>query len=157
MRFNDAVFGFVLIAFALAEIGYTTTFPSLFGQDYGPNLFPILIGLGLLACGVVLVVKGMAERASVPMVTVGDWAQDNSKLIDVGLLIGGIIFYVLVSTWLGFILTALVITALLLYRLGTGLLASFLLALLTTLVMHSLFAKLLLVPLPWGILLPIAW
>ncbi len=45
----------------------------------------------------------------------------------------------------------------LLVRLGTGLVMSAVLALATTLVVHALFAKILLVPLPWGIMQPVAW
>lgn len=37
MRFNDAVIGAVLVIFAVAEILYTRTFPSLHGQAYGPR------------------------------------------------------------------------------------------------------------------------
>ena len=46
MRVNDAVIGGVLVLFALAMIWYTRTFPAMPGQDYGPALFPVLIGIG---------------------------------------------------------------------------------------------------------------
>lgn len=157
MRFNDAVIAVVLIAFASAVIAYATTFPRLHGQDYGPDLFPILIGAGLIGCGALLLVKGISERATVPLAAVGDWARDRARVVDLVLLVGGIAFYILASGWLGFVPVAFAILLILLVRLGTGWVASVGIAAATTLLLHALFAKLLLVPLPWGILQPFAW
>ena len=157
MRFNDGVFGLILIAFAIAEIAYTQTFPRLHGQDYGPDLFPIMIGAGLMLFGGILVARGWAQRATQPMVVVGDWAHDRGNLVNVFILVGSVVFYILFSTWLGFIPTALLIQTVLLVRLGSSLAASVIIAAISTMVIHSLFAKLLLVPLPWGLLLPVAW
>ena len=157
MRFNDAVFGIVLIAFAIAMIAHTTTFPRLHGQDYGPDLFPVITGAGLIACGLALLAKGVRERASVPLVAVGEWAREPGRVVDVGLLLASIVFYVVASDTLGFIPVSLLIMTTLLVRLGSGWPTSLLVALVTTFVIHALFAKLLLVPLPWGLLQPIAW
>ncbi len=157
MRFNDSVFGMILIAFAIAEIAYARTFPRLHGQDYGPDLFPIMIGAGLLLFGGILIARGWAQRATQPMVVVGDWAQDRGNVVNVIVLLGSIVFYILFSTWLGFIPTALLIQSVLLVRLGTSLVLSITIAAISTMVIHTLFAKLLLVPLPWGLLLPVAW
>lgn len=157
MRFNNAVPGVILILFAIAEIVYTTTFPRLFGQDYGPNLFPILIGIGLLVCGAILVVQGIAERGTVPVADIGGWAQDRGNLLNVALLLGSILLYILVSDAVGFIPLSLLILTTLLVRFGSSLGASLVIATATTFVIHTLFAKVLLVPLPWGIMLPIAW
>jgi len=62
MRFNDAITGGVLVVFAVAEIAYTTTFPSLHGQKYGPDLFPRLIGFGLFGFGCILILRGLLAR-----------------------------------------------------------------------------------------------
>jgi len=157
MRFNDSVFGVVLIVFAILEIAYAQTFPRLFGQDYGPDLFPVLIGVGLIVFGGILVVRGVAQRATVPMVTVGDWAQDRNNVLNVVVLVACIVFYILASEWLGFVPISILILTILLLRLGSGPVLSVSVALITTMLIHSLFAKVLLVPLPWGLLQPIAW
>lgn len=157
MRFNDSVFGFVLIVFATLVIAYAQTFPRLFGQDYGPDLFPVLIGVGLLLCGGLLVIRGLAQRSTVPMVTVGDWAQDRNNMVNVVVLIACIVFYILASEWLGFVPISILILTLLLLRLGSRPVLSVSIALVTTMLIHSLFAKVLLVPLPWGLLQPFAW
>lgn len=157
MRFNDSVFGLILIAFAIAEIVYARTFPRLHGQDYGPDLFPIIIGAGLLLFGGILVARGWAQRATQPMVVVGDWAQDRGNVVNVIILLGSVVFYIVFSTWLGFIPSALLIQSVLLVRLGSSLVTSVIIATISTMAIHTLFAKLLLVPLPWGLLLPVAW
>ncbi|WP_108881437.1 tripartite tricarboxylate transporter TctB family protein [Anderseniella sp. Alg231-50] len=157
MRFNDSVFGLILIAFAIAEISYARTFPRLHGQDYGPDLFPVIIGAGLMLFGGILIARGWARRATQPLVVVGDWAQDRGNVVNVIILLGSIVFYIVFSTWLGFIPTALLIQSVLLVRLGSSLVTSVVIATISTMVIHTLFAKLLLVPLPWGLLLPLAW
>lgn len=157
MRFNNVAPGAVLVLFALAVIAYSTTFPRLHGQDYGPDLFPTLIGGGLLLCGVILIVQGLRDRATVPLVQIGDWAQDPRNILNVILLLGGIAFYILVSDDLGFIPASLLILTTLFIRFGSSWPGSIVLAVVTTLIIHTLFAKVLLVPLPWGILLPVAW
>ena len=109
MRFNDAVFGVILIIFAAAEIAYTQTFPSLYGQDFGPDLFPILIGVGLMLCGAILVVRGIATRAEAPLAVLGDWSRDRRKLINLALLICSLLLYILASDAIGFIPISLII------------------------------------------------
>ena len=157
MRFNDGVFGAILIAFAIAVIAYSQTFPRLHGQDYGPDLFPVIIGAGLIVFGGILVGRGWAQRTTQPLMAIGDWAQDRSNVTNVALLIGCVLFYILFSNWLGFIPIAFAIQALLLVRLGSSLTLSVVIAAVATMVIHTLFAKFLLVPLPWGLLLPVAW
>jgi len=157
MRFNNVIPGGVLILFAVAVIAYANTFPRLHGQNYGPDLFPTLIGIGLLVCGGILIVQGYMQRTVIPMVDIGDWAQDRGNLVNIVLLLGSMVFYILVSDALGFIPISLLILTVLLLRFGSSWAQSILIAAITTFVIHTLFAKLLLVPLPWGILLPVAW
>jgi putative tricarboxylic transport membrane protein len=157
MRLNDAIFGVLLIVFAIAEIAYTRTFPSLHGQAYGPDLFPILIGVGFLITGAILTLQGLAQRAAQPLVEVGAWAADRGNVVNFGLVLLALLFYIAASDWLGFILTAFVIMLVLLKSFGSGMVAALVIAALTTLGIHTLFARVLLVPLPWGVLQPVAW
>lgn len=159
MRFNDAITGAVLVVFALAEIAYTRTFPSLHGQSYGPDLFPRLIGLGLFACGCILILRGLRARRvnSQPSPdAVASWF-DSSNIVDskhakinVALTIFFLLVYIFLSDWIGFIPLSLIINSTLLYRLGSSLVMAVVIAILTTIVIQILFAKVLLVPLPAG-------
>jgi putative tricarboxylic transport membrane protein len=157
MRLNDAVFGVLLLLFSGAMIAYTRTFPATLGQNFGPDLFPMLIGIGLAACGLVLVIRGVAGRKDQPLVQLGTWARDRRNPANFALVLGSLLFYILASDVLGFIPTALAVLVLLLVRFGVGLLAAFGIGAAATLVIHTIFARFLLVPLPWGLLEPVAW
>ncbi|ASJ70920.1 tripartite tricarboxylate transporter TctB family protein [Granulosicoccus antarcticus] len=156
MRLNDAVIGLVLVIFALAEITYSTTFPSLHGQKFGPSLFPILIGCGLALCGLILIVRGVISRRTPDngdneWVVLGDWAQSPTTRINMMLVPGLLIAYILLSDTIGFLPLAFLILATLLYRLGSSFLSAAIIAIVTTVLLQLLFARVLLVPLPAGI------
>lgn len=158
MRVNDAVTGIVLVLFALAMIAYTRTFPAMPGQDYGPALFPVLIGIGFLICGVILIVGGVRQRNEVPLFTGGEWLRSRHHIIDFLAVIGGLVVYILISDWLGFIPTAFLLLFgwLLLFRGGKPA-SSAAIALGATLVVNYAFTQFLLVPLPLGLLQPILY
>ena len=77
--------------------------------------------------------------------------------MNFALVLLALLFYILVSDWLGFIPTAFLIMLVLLKSFGSGMLTSVVAAAVTTLVVQALFARVLLVPLPWGLLQPVAW
>ena len=171
MRFNDAIVGVILVLFAIAEIAYSTTFPTLHGQKYGSSLFPIIIGCCLMACGMVLIVRGLQARRrptqsvsssiqtevcaadNQQWVQWGDWVRDGSHRINMLLVPGLLIAYVWLSDVIGFMPMAIMILTIFLFRLGSSLLVSLSVAIATTVVLQLLFVKLLLVPLPAGLLL----
>jgi putative tricarboxylic transport membrane protein len=158
VRLNDAVIGVVLVLFALAVIGYARTFPAMPGQNYGPALFPTLIGIGLALAGAILIVGGVARRKTDPLVGGGEWLRSGPHLMSFLAVIGGLLLYILISDWLGFILTALPLLFgwLLLFRGGKPA-SSLAIALGVTLVVDSAFSQLLLVPLPLGLLQPLIY
>jgi putative tricarboxylic transport membrane protein len=158
VRVNDAVVGVALVLFALAMIGYTRTFPEMPGQHYGPALFPVLIGIGLLVTGAVLIVSGLARRRTEPLFSGGDWLRSRRHVINFGAVVGGLLLYILISDRLGFIPTALLLLFgwLVLFRGGRPL-SSLLIALTVTLVVDYLFSQLLLVPLPLGVVQPLLY
>jgi putative tricarboxylic transport membrane protein len=158
VRLNDAVIGVVLVLFALAVIGYARTFPAMPGQNYGPALFPTLIGIGLALAGAILIVGGVARRKTDPLVGGGEWLRSGPHLMSFLAVIGGLLLYILISDWLGFILTALPLLFgwLLLFRGGKPA-SSLAIALGVTLVVDYAFSQLLLVPLPLGLLQPLIY
>lgn len=163
MRINDAITGVVLVVFAVAEIAYTRTFPSLHGQNYGPDLFPVLIGAGLLLCGLVLIARGILARRGATDSTkdtevVAGWIDftqmsvSSHARVNAALTLLFMLLYILFSEQLGFILFSVFTIAFLLYRLGSSVWLSCVIAVVTTVVIQFLFAKVLLVPLPAGLL-----
>lgn len=153
MRVNDAVTGAVLVLFALAVIGYARTFPAMPGQDYGPALFPTLIGAGFAITGVILIAGGLARRRAEPWFNGGAWLRSRRERASFLAVPGGLLLYILLSDRLGFIPTALALLFgwLVLFRGGKPV-SSLLIALAVTLVVNFAFTQILLVPLPLGLL-----
>jgi putative tricarboxylic transport membrane protein len=153
VRINDAVIGAVLVLFALFMTWHTRTFPAMPGQDYGPALFPVLIGVGFVVTGLILIVSGLRRRRTEPWFAGGDWLRSRRHLIGFLSIIGGLVAYILVSGWLGFIPTAFLLLFgwLVLFRNGKPV-SSLVIALAVTLVVNYAFGQLLLVPLPLGLL-----
>lgn len=151
MRLNDAVIGFVLIALAVAMIAYTRTFPGFAGQRYGPDLFPVLIGLGLIGTGSGLVWRGVRARATVPWVELAPWTRRMLPLSRFLLVLAVLLFYILASDWLGFLLTSGVVLFILFVWLGVRVPVALGVALLATIGIQLFFARVMLVPLPRGL------
>jgi putative tricarboxylic transport membrane protein len=158
VRLNDAVIGIVLVLFALAMIWHTRTFPAMPGQDYGPALFPTLICIGFIVTGGILIAGGLARRRTEPWFAGGAWLRSPHHVIDFLAVVGGLLLYMVVSGWLGFILTSLLLLFgwLVLFRGGKPI-SSFAIALAVTLVVDYAFSQLLLVPLPLGLLQPLIY
>jgi putative tricarboxylic transport membrane protein len=158
VRLNDAVIGIALILFALAMIAYTRTFPAMPGQDYGPALFPTLIGIGLIVTGVILIASGLRRRRVEPLFGGGEWLRSGPHVINFLAVVGGLVLYIVASDWLGFIVTSLLLLFgwLVLFRGGKPI-SSFAIALAVTLGVDYAFSQLLLVPLPLGLLQPLLY
>lgn len=157
MKLNDAVFGVLLLALGATILFVVQAFPKIPGQQVGPALFPGLIAAGLCVGGLILLVRGWRERASVPWLVLQDWTRSPRHLLAFVVLIGAIVFYMLVSQKLGFLLSSAIILSALFYVLQVPLGKSVGVAVLATLVIHFAFYKLLRVPLPWGVLQGYAW
>ena len=152
MRLNDAVIGVVLLVFAAAMIAYTRTFPGFSGQRYGPDLFPILIGVGLIVTSTILIWRGIRARASVPWVELAAWTRSPQHLGSFVLVLGLLVFYILAADWLGFLAISTVILAALFLWLGVRAPVAIPIAVVATLVIQGFFGQLMRIPLPRGLL-----
>jgi putative tricarboxylic transport membrane protein len=157
MRFNDAILGLVLIGFALLVAQVTRGFPSMPGQDYGSALFPRILCTGFAICGLILVWSGVRNRATQPLFDRDEWARSPAGPITLALVLGGMLFYILLSETLGFIPTAFLMVSVILIRLRGRWPSSLALAAAITMTVHQIFYGLLLVPLPWGMLEPLVF
>ncbi len=157
MKLNDAVFGLLLLILGVTVLAIVQGYPKIPGQDVGPALFPGLVAVGLCIGGLILLARGWRVRASTPWLAVDDWINSPRHVLALVVLIGSVLFYILVSQWLGFLFSALLILTALFRVLQLSLARSVLIAVITTLVIHFAFYKLLRVPLPWGVLTPYAW
>ena len=157
MKLSDAVFGLLLLALGAVVIAVVSSYPTIPAQRVGPSLFPALIALGLVIGGLILIVRGWRERATVPWVRFEPWVHSPRHVAGALGVIGSVVFYIVVVDWLGFLLTALVILTVLFRLFGVAFGRSIAIAAIATFVIHFAFYKLLRVPLPWGVLTGIAW
>lgn len=155
MRLNDWIIGAALLVFAAALAAYARTFPDIPGQQYGAAVFPTLIAIGMAGCGIILIVSGIRQHA--PAVAWADWARERHGVRNVVVTVLLVVYYILASHTLGFILTMAPILLLLLRMFGVGWVTSIVSAIVVTIAIQYIFGEFLYVPLPWGVLAPVRW
>lgn len=154
MKANDAVTGGIFLAIAIFTFIWAGSFVALPGVKYGPDLFPrsisVLMGLG----GICLIAASLRRSKARPLFTLADWARQPRNHAILAAIIASIAFYILASGRLGFLLTGfLMLAGLLAVTRGVArILSSALLAATVTALIYLIFARMLRVPLPVGII-----
>lgn len=163
MKLNDAVWGGLFVLLAGVILIHVQGFPPIPGQKVGPDLFPGAIAVGMGVCGLLLIVRGVRARlareegSQWQWLWLPPWLKSGQHLTAFLVLVGVNVFYLLVVDRLGFILTGFVYLLAFMWVLQVRLVRAIPIALIMTLAIHYAFYKLLRVPLPWGVLMPIAW
>lgn len=151
MRLGDTILGglFAIVGVVLTLAGWSL--PNLPNQSYGAATFPVVIGIGLAALGVVMAIKGIVAGGGLS-IALEDWGRVPLSWLRLFATIGLVVLYVLYSHDLGFVLagTALLLALLVIFR--APLLLSVVIAPLATLAVAWSFGNMLRVPLPRGIL-----
>lgn len=174
MKINDALSGLLVALFAVAIYMSSAALPAM-GQDIGPNVFPQALAGGFMICAVLLVIRGLrglrkasASHGQDSAAAVGDdqdarwftvpeWVGNRHARFAFLLIPVSLVFYIWVSEPLGFLPTAFVLLMVLFLTFRTRVAMAVPVALASALGIHYIFYKLLKVPLPWGILQPVAW
>jgi putative tricarboxylic transport membrane protein len=122
-------------------------------------VLPGTLAVGLGVCGAMLLVRGLRARTTgpVPWVEWPAWLAARPQVVAAAALVAVNLFYLLAVQALGFVLTGVVYLFVLMRALRVRPVRALALAVAMTLVIHYGFYKLLKVPLPWGVLQPIAW
>jgi putative tricarboxylic transport membrane protein len=153
VRFNDLVSGAILIAAALFVIGLTLKFPDFPGQNYGPAVFPRLLAVLLILCGVLLAIRGFAaRRAGEPLADVPSWARDPANVVSALLVLGAALAYILVLDAVGFVPLTIVVLLVLFLWFKVRVPVAVLTALVAAFGVNWFFATLMRVPLPRGLM-----
>lgn len=153
MRFNDAVVGAVFVLIAAAMIAMTFSFSAFPGQKYGPNLFPRIIGAGIVGCSALLILRGWRERAAGGRwLALDGWTAEPGRIASFALMLGAMAFYLVASEPLGFIPSAFLIQLVLFLWFGVRPITAVVVAVAMTLLVHWFFSSLMRVPLPRGVL-----
>ena len=157
MKFNDAVFGAVLLLLGLAVLVHVPSFPTIPGQNVGPALFPGLIAGGLVACALMLIVNGIRHRATEPWIDTGEWMRSRRHIGAFFVTIGAVVAYIVLADKLGFLIVGPLVLLALFLAYGVRPVTAIIVAIAVTFVIHYAFYKLLRVPLPWGVLTRFAY
>ncbi|WP_170216304.1 tripartite tricarboxylate transporter TctB family protein [Allostella humosa] len=147
----------MLLIGALALLVYAQTLPAMQGQQFGPGVFPTLVGAGLGITALILTIRGLAAGRRQALVEIEDGLFDPRGARAVAIVLGGVVFYLLASDWLGFLIVAPLVLLALFRSQRVGWVTAIVVAVVGSVMIHFAFYSLLRVPLPWGILTPIAW
>jgi putative tricarboxylic transport membrane protein len=147
---SDRWVGFGLAILALAVLWTAREFPQVPGQRLGAAFLPMIIGAGLLLCGLALIARsfrvgadGGTTRSAVP-----------EHFGSAGVVVGTVLAYIFLADRLGFLLLAPLCLLAVFRSLRVPWRAALWWAIGGTLVVHLTFYKLLRVPLPWGPITP---
>ena len=162
MRLPDRATGLFLVGLGSLSAYGGWLLPPVPGQPVGPNVFPLVIGIGLAICGL-MIAFGIGhtfeeEEELVPLEAGQQAPPPRGRLYGLRALLPPalLLFYVAAADRLGFILTAGFIVLVTSTALGARPKLSVPLAILAPIGIHLIFAKVLRVPLPIG-LIPMPW
>jgi len=159
MQLSDRFTGLFLIALGGVAAYGGSRLPPVPGQQVGPNVFPMVVGAGLILCGALIALgigrhfedeaeADLAAHSALEPAAQGakGWWRGFMALVPPGLLL----FYVFAVDRLGFLVTAAAIVLTASLALGARLRLAIPLAIGAPLFVHLVFSKLLRVPLPPG-------
>jgi putative tricarboxylic transport membrane protein len=149
MRVSNTATGIGLIIFAIAVLLYTQTFPTLEKGYPGPSLFPNVLAVLFIVAGITLVAQGI--RSGEKVLKFDSSGITSSGLVNILMILGAVIFYIYLSRFLGFQVTSFILLFGMTKWLRVSTPWSLATACVVTLAIYVLFAKILLVPLPWGL------
>ena len=157
MKLNDAVWGALFALLGAAILWHVQGFPRIPGQNVGPALFPGVLAVAMLVCGAILIASGLKARRAAGGSTfrwavAPEWLRSRRHVLAFAVLVASNVFYLLAVDRLGFLLTAFVYLAALMWVLRVRAAVAVPVAFVMALAIHYAFYKLLRVPLPWGVL-----
>jgi len=149
VRVSNTAIGLFLIIFALAVIIHTRTFPSLDNGYPGPSLFPRVLAVLFILAGIGLIIQGIKTREKILKFDTG--AVNRTGWINILFVLGAAVCYIFLAEAVGFLILSFVIMMFLMKWLRAKTSWSLVMSVSVTLAIYILFAKILLVPLPWGL------
>ena len=150
MKISDTVVGAGFVVAGALIIAGTMQYPTLDGGYPGPSLFPRILGGLMVGFGGLVGLKGLRT---------GDASQDvewlllhkSTGFINAVFVLVGVTAYILLVEKLGFLLTGALLLFVVMWRLKVRPLKALIVAVVFTAVVHFLFAKIMRVPLPLGL------
>ena len=166
MKVSDRTSGALLLALGAITCWGAYQLAPVPGQQIGPGVFPTVIGIGLMLCGLLILAgvgRSFEEEERIVASETGELAEATADGLGRASATGTgawkavlppamLFFYYVASERLGFWPTATLMVLVLARAQGARWRGSLLLALLAPPLVHLVFYKLLRVPLPAGLL-----
>ncbi len=152
MKLTDRWLGLMLILLGSAILWSARAFPDVPGQDVGAGFLPMIVGAGLIACGVGLMARSW--RAGAYAGEAGPKEPGEEHFGSSLVVVGAIVFYIALAETLGFMIVAPLCLFAVFKAMRVGNKQALMWAIGGTVLVHLGFYKLLRVPLPWGLLRP---
>jgi len=164
MQLSDRSAGLALVGLGALAFLSASRLPPMAGQPIGPSMFPMLIGASLALCGVLIALRvgrSFEDEADADLAVdqaPGDVPLSVPRFGGLRALvpIAALLFYVVAVDLLGFLIVGAAMILAVSLVLGARPRTALLLAIGAPPIVHLLFAKLLRVPLPAG-LVPLPW
>jgi putative tricarboxylic transport membrane protein len=157
MKISDRLMGCFLLVFATAILIQASSFPVIPGQSIGSGLLPTIVAIGLGICAIILIVKDLVGTPRPKLAEAGDWITDPRRLLRVGIVLLGTASFLPFLDVIGFPVLSISVLLAFLLSLRVDMLTAILVSVTASLAIHTLFSKVFLVPLPWGVLQSVAW
>ena len=150
MKISDTVVGAGFLAAGALIIAGTMHYPPLDGGYPGPSLFPRILGGLMVAFGGLVGLKGLRTGDTTQEV---EWLllHKSTGFINAVFVLVGVAAYILFVEKLGFLLMGALLLFVVMWRLKVPPLKALLVAVVFNTLVHFLFAKIMRVPLPLGL------
>lgn len=149
MKISDALVGAGFAGAGALIFSATLGYPPMEGGQPGPSLFPRIVAGLMAGLGGALALKGLRARDLTERVA---WSalHRNPSFINALFVVAGVLAYILLVDRLGFLIVGAGVAFVLMWRLEVRPRTAAGVAVVLTVLVHFLFAKLLRVPLPAG-------
>jgi len=151
MKISDTLVGAGFVTAGALIFAGTLGYPPLDDGQPGPSLFPRLVAVLMASFGAVLSIKGFRARDVTEAL---DWRGllRSTGFVNALFVLAGVLAYILLVERLGFLITGALAIFILMWRLRVRWPRALVIAVVFNALVHLLFAKILRVPLPLGLL-----
>jgi putative tricarboxylic transport membrane protein len=150
MKISDTMVGAGFVVAGAAIFAATTTYPLLDEGHPGPSLFPRVVAALMAGFGAMLSVQGFRGRDTSEAIA---WRRlhRSSGFVNALFVLAGVLAFIVLVDHAGFLVMCTAVLGILMWRLRVRLPWVLPISVAFSVLMYALFAKLLRVPLPLGL------
>lgn len=151
---REAVAGLITLALGAALVQYARGLPEMPGGYPGPGLFPTIVGVLFCVFGLALIVQAASGHVAPMDADAVEHGERWRSIANVVVIVAAVPVYVVLSEYVGFVITMALIAFGIMVHLGVRLVLALPIAVLVAPAVSYVFGTVLRVPLPRG---PFGW